>query len=148
MKSCELVSTQEPVACSFTPESAGSYRIVASIADTRGRKHSSQLNQWVAGKGRVLWHQRPDNSLDIMPEKESYRVGDTARYLVKNPFPGAKALISIERYGVLKHWVQTLERSTARLADLFLGHAFAVVAPEAVRAIRLRGTDNPAARLI
>ena len=29
-----------------------------------------------------------------------------------NPFPGAKALVTVERYGVLKQWVMTLEGST------------------------------------
>ena len=39
-------------------------------------------------------------------------MGDTARYLVKNPFPGAQALVTIERYGVLQSRVQTLESAT------------------------------------
>src|SRR5260370_333375 len=51
-------------------------------------------------------------SLSVVPEKESYKVGDHARYLVKNPFPGAKALITVERFGVIKHWVQTLAGNT------------------------------------
>ncbi|MCB1215258.1 MAG: large extracellular alpha-helical protein, partial [Deltaproteobacteria bacterium] len=49
---------------------------------------------------------------EVLPEKASYKIGDKARYLIKNPFPGAQALISIERYGVIKHWVETLEGST------------------------------------
>ena len=47
-----------------------------------------------------------------MPEKGRYEIGDTARYLVQNPYPGASALVTIERYGILKQWVQTLEGST------------------------------------
>jgi uncharacterized protein YfaS (alpha-2-macroglobulin family) len=109
---CELVSTPEPAACQFTPDTPGSYRINASIQDTRNRTHSSQLYQWVVGKGRVIWQERADNSLEIIAEKPSYQVGDKARYLIKNPFPGATALVSIERYGVLKSWVQTLDSGT------------------------------------
>ena len=51
-------------------------------------------------------------SLSVIPEKPAYKVGDHARYLIKNPFPGAKALITIERFGVIKHWVQTLVGNT------------------------------------
>ena len=34
-----------------------------------------------------------------MAEQSRWKVGDTARYLIKNPFPGAKALVTVERYG-------------------------------------------------
>ncbi|MBT8340009.1 MAG: hypothetical protein KJP07_08345, partial [Desulfatitalea sp.] len=51
-------------------------------------------------------------NLQLIPEKEDYKVGDTARFLIKNPFPGARALITVERYGVLEHRIQTLSGST------------------------------------
>ncbi|MBU2430801.1 MAG: large extracellular alpha-helical protein, partial [Proteobacteria bacterium] len=105
-------STDTPVICEFTPETPGSYRVTATIKDTQGRSHSTRTWMWVAGKGRVIWQQPDDNRLEIIPEQDTYKIGDTARYLVKNPFPGATALISIERYGVIKHWTQILETST------------------------------------
>ena len=106
------VSGSEPVACSLTPQSPGLHRITAVIKDTKGRGHETQMRQWVIGKGQVVWHERPDNRLEIIPEKSRYATGDRARYLVKNPFPGAKALVTVERYGVLRHWIQTLHGST------------------------------------
>jgi len=96
----------------FMPSDPGTLRITASIKDTKGREHSTTIRAWVAGKGRVVWRQPDDNSIEIIPEKEKYKIGDTARYLIKNPFPGATALISIERYGVIDHWTQTLNNST------------------------------------
>jgi len=110
--SCQLVSATEPVVCTFTPHDPGSHRITATIADTQTRSHSTRIHQWVVGKGRVVWHDEPDNSLQILPEKESYRVGERARYLVKNPFPDAQALVTVERYGVLRSWVQAFDTST------------------------------------
>lgn len=98
--------------CAYTPQNAGLHQVVASIVDTRGLAHSTTLNQWVVGKGQVVWEDENDNRVDIVPEKDSYRVGDTARYLVKNPFPGAQALVSVERYGVIERWVQPLAGST------------------------------------
>jgi len=109
---CDLISGDTPATCKFTPSDPGSFRISASIHDTRNRNHSSLIYQWVAGKERVVWQERPDNSLEIVPEKTSYAVGEMARYLVKNPFPGAQALITIERYGVIERWIQTLEGNT------------------------------------
>ncbi len=109
---CKMASTDQPAICQFTPPQPGSYRIRATIKDSHGREHQSSLPVWVIGKGEVLWENHDDGALTIIPEKTEYHVGDRARYLVQNPYPGAKALISIERYGVMKSWVQTLDGST------------------------------------
>jgi alpha-2-macroglobulin len=101
-----------PVNFTFTPKESGSYRITALIKDSKNREHSTQISQWVIGKGSVIWEDNENNSLEVVAEKNGFKVGETARYLVKNPFPGAKALVTIERYGVLKHWVQTLDTAT------------------------------------
>ena len=109
---CNGVSEEAPLTCTFTPPKAGSYRAVASIKDTKGNEHSTTLNTYATGSDYVAWDNGSDSSLSIIPQSTSYKVGDTARYLVKNPYPGAKALITIERFGVLDHFVQTLESST------------------------------------
>jgi uncharacterized protein YfaS (alpha-2-macroglobulin family) len=98
--------------CEFIPQDPGSYRLTAKISDTLGKIHRSQIRIWVVGKGRVVWHESDNGSLEIVPEKENYKIGETAKYLIKNPFPGAQALISIERYGVIKHWTQKLDGSS------------------------------------
>lgn len=100
-----------PLACRFTPPSAGDYRATAHIHDHAGRTASAQIPLWVVGKQYVLWDEGSDNYLQILPEKSSYHVGDTARFIVKNPYPGAQALITVERYGVLDHFVQTFTDS-------------------------------------
>ena len=115
---CEATSTAQPAQCQFTPDAPGSFRITAKVKDTHGRVHSSSLPAWAAGKGEVLWEDHDDGSLTIVPEKTEYHVGDTARYLVQNPYPGAKALVTIERYGVLKSWVQTLDGNTPVISFL------------------------------
>ncbi len=109
---CKAKSKKEPGICTFTPERPGSYRMTASIKDTKGVNHSTKTRAWVVGKGRVVWEQPNNNSLQIIPEQTEFEIGDRARYLIKNPYPGAKALITLERYGVLKSWVQTLEGGT------------------------------------
>ena len=108
---CQEVSATDSKPCQFTPQQPGSYRVIATIKDTKGRPHITHLAQWVAGTGQVVWDTSENNRLEITPEKATYQIGDTARYLVKNPYPGAKALITIERFGVLKSWVETFEDS-------------------------------------
>ncbi len=110
---CNGISRTQPSECSFIPEKPGTYRLTATTTDTQGNTQSSQIQVWVAGKGQVTWRQANDHSLQIIPEQKQYQVGDTARYLIKNPYPGAQALITLERYGVIKQWQQSLPDSAS-----------------------------------
>jgi len=110
--SCKGVSEDAPLECRFTPEKAGSYRAVAKIKDTKGNDHSTTINTYATGNDYVVWDNENDSGLTIIPESTSYKVGDTARYLVKNPYPGATALITVERYGIIDRFVQKFDSST------------------------------------
>jgi len=106
-----VTSGDEPRTFEFTPQQSGTLRIVAGVSDSKGRVQKTVMRRWVSGKSNVLWKTEEGNLLNIYPDKETYRVGDTARVFIQNPFPGAKALVTVERYGVLEHWVKTLENS-------------------------------------
>lgn len=109
---CRLTSSTEPSPCSFTPEKAGEYRITGRVLDEKNREHSTALRRLSAGKDVVLWDNGSNNSLEIIPEKKTYQVGEVARFLIQNPFPGAKALLTTERYGIQRSWVITLAQSS------------------------------------
>jgi len=106
---CTLDSSETEQSCSFKPMHAGSYRFVASIKDTKAKENSSTIYSWVSGTGAVVWDEGDNSNLAIISESSDYKVGKKARFLVKNPYPGAKALVTIERYGILHSWVETLE---------------------------------------
>lgn len=110
--SCSLTSTDDLVACQFTPKHVGSYRFIATIKGRNEKLHKSTLYSWVSGYGSIVWNSTNDSTLKIIPQGSNYALGQTAKYLVKNPFPGATALVTVERYGILDSWVQTLETST------------------------------------
>lgn len=109
---CEITSTLTPSECSFTPTKAGTYQALAEVTDTKGRKHKTTISLWVSGEDYVQWNDQDNLALTIIPEKKEYNVGDTAKFLIKNPYPDAQALITIERYGVIEHFVQKLNGST------------------------------------
>ncbi len=110
--SCSGIPAEQPETCEFTPGHAGEYRVAAAIEDTQGRTHQSSMGLWVVGKGRVVWGDKPGYALELMADAAGYKVGDTARYLVKNPFPGALALVTAERFGVMDQWQLRLQGST------------------------------------
>ncbi|HET8883337.1 MAG TPA: alpha-2-macroglobulin family protein [Solimonas sp.] len=98
--------------CRFTPDAAGELRATAMTQDRHGRLHESTTWIYAQGHDAVLWEDRPDFSLDIRVDKAKYKVGDVAKLFVKNPYPGATALITVERYGVLERRTQKLETAT------------------------------------
>ncbi len=108
---CQITSSLEGTPCEFVPPKSGDYQVTASIQDSQGRAHSTQLYQWALGKDQVVWETTPGNALEIKPEQEQYAIGETARYLVKNPFPNSQALITVERFGMLESRVETFNHS-------------------------------------
>ncbi len=110
---CAADSTPEqPTRCSFVPERPGSYRMTATITDRAGRLHSSATSRWAIGAGAVMWETPPGHYLPVEPEKTEVEVGQKARFLIRNPFPGAHALFTVERLGVQRHWTQVLANAT------------------------------------
>jgi uncharacterized protein YfaS (alpha-2-macroglobulin family) len=109
---CSGTPEAQPATCTFTPSEAGEYRITATVKGSKGKEHVASSDFWVTGSDVVLWDSEPDTALQMFPERKNYKVGDTARYLIKNPYPNAKALVTIERYGVIDHFVKTFDTST------------------------------------
>jgi uncharacterized protein YfaS (alpha-2-macroglobulin family) len=111
VKTCDLTSGVEPQSCVFTPTKAGLYRFVAKVIDTKGREFRSETSRYATGVGSVVWEAAANTDLSIIPERESYKVGETGKFFIRNPYPGATALFSIERYGVQRSWTQVLSDS-------------------------------------
>jgi uncharacterized protein YfaS (alpha-2-macroglobulin family) len=109
---CQVVSTTEPLSCEFKPSISGDYRVKARVKDSRGKEQVTQTSLWVSGTDAILWDENNENFLEILAEKTSAVVGETARFLIKNPYPKAKALITVERYGVIDRFVKTLDSSS------------------------------------
>ncbi|OIO71840.1 MAG: hypothetical protein AUJ56_03105 [Zetaproteobacteria bacterium CG1_02_49_23] len=112
LQTCNLTTSETPSLCEFTPPETGYYRLEVSTSDSSGQAHQSQSYRWALGKGEVLWEMPEGHELQITAEKNEYKVGDTARYLVQNPYPGGRALITKERFGVMKKWVKVLNDAT------------------------------------
>jgi uncharacterized protein YfaS (alpha-2-macroglobulin family) len=109
---CSGTSAAQAASCALKAGKAGDYRLTATLQDSKGRAQTTENGLWVAGSDYVMWDEDgPNTYLDIIPDKSSYKVGDTAHYLVKNPYPGAHALITVERYGVMDKFSYVLKDS-------------------------------------
>lgn len=112
---CKLTSMATPVTCSLKLDKPGYHLIEAMLTDGQGRKQLTRSYMYVVGDGWVSW-QRDDNGLvELVPDKQLYDVGETARILVKNPYPGASAVFTVEREGVQFAKVLTMKNATETL---------------------------------
>jgi len=100
---------------SFTPEGAGTLRIVAEVADDNGRTNTSSAYLWVSGEGAPSWRIRNDDIIELVADRDLYEVGDTAEVLVPAPFEGARGLVTLERGRILSRSTQTFPTGSERL---------------------------------
>ena len=94
---------------SFVPPTAGTYML-----DVSGDNAHSQVLVWVGGAGTAAWPDLPNQRLELTPDKESYKAGDTATVFIPNPFPtNSIALVTVERGLISKAEVVALSGSGA-----------------------------------
>lgn len=98
---CEIESTLKPVQCSFETPLGGKYQIKAIVTDDKGRKNYSQFDRWVSGGELPPARDIEQETVTLIPDKESYQPGDIAKILVQSPFYPAEGLLTVSRNGVL-----------------------------------------------
>ena len=92
----------------FVPKEAGMYRVILSAKDKQGREVRSGYTLTAYGQGEAYWRQNDDDILLLKQDKDEYIAGETARIVVQSPYKQATALVTIERNGVLAHWVKQI----------------------------------------
>lgn len=106
---CALISAEQPVKCAFVPEKAGQYKAVAVIDGS-----TAETEFYAEGAGYVPWEANKD-VVKLTFDKREYAVGDTVEMMVENPFENGRALITVERDGILKSWVETMDKGTEKV---------------------------------
>lgn len=91
----------EPVRFTYKPQRAGEFAIMAIY----GRAYSRTT--FYAWGGDAGYRYPDDNTLELIADKNSYTPGQTARLLLKSPYPEAQAIITVEREKVLYQKSQT-----------------------------------------
>ncbi len=84
--------------------SSGSFLLEVEATDTRGRKVVTRTQVWAWGGG-ASWSENDAGKLTLIAERETWRVGETAKMIVQSPFDTARALVTVERSGVIERRV-------------------------------------------
>ena len=96
------------LACEAELSSAGQVELIASGADAAGNPVQAAASVWVTKQGELWFAQDNDDRIDVLPEKQRYEPGETARLQVRMPFREATALVAVEREGVIDTRVVSL----------------------------------------
>ncbi|HEX7771981.1 MAG TPA: alpha-2-macroglobulin family protein, partial [Pyrinomonadaceae bacterium] len=100
---CVIRSSASAGNCSFQSKEGGEYRVKATIRDDRERLNESELKLWVSGEVSMG---RPDDDeeekVEVVPDRQEYKPGDTAQILVQAPFYPAEGVLTIQRSGLVK----------------------------------------------
>jgi len=112
---CELVSTTDPVTCTFKTPEGGQYRISAEVRDDAERLNRSEFTRWVSGGPMIPARSVEQEPVVLVPDKETYQPGDTAKILVQAPFTPAAGLLTVSRSGILYTQPITFTKGSATL---------------------------------
>ncbi len=108
---CEA-KPSEASGCRLVPERSGSYRVSTFIDGRRG----GTMRAWAWGAGGDAGASTPGRGLEILADRDRYSPGDTAELMVRNPFPAATAILTVEQGGILHHETRTITESAARFS--------------------------------
>ncbi len=100
--SCTVTTGAQPVPCAIDVPEAGYHVLHAIAKDGRGNPAESALGVYAIGSVGTGFGDSDRLSVELTTNKQTYQIGETARVLVKSPFPEAEALVTIERAGVYR----------------------------------------------
>lgn len=107
----DILTSDEPVSGVYTPDEPGLYFITAEGYDERGNTIRSSAYFYVSGSGYVAWRRSDDDRIDLVADAASYKPGETARVIIQSPYESARALITIERDGIMEQWTELVHGS-------------------------------------
>jgi len=96
--------SDKPATFTFNPSAPGEYTVTVQ---EKGGKGFARIGIYAFGGELTSWDFRDDDSVTIVPDKKSYRPGDTANLLVKSPFPKCRAIVTLEREDVI--WQKSID---------------------------------------
>lgn len=103
--SADVQAGGKPV--SIPTEQDGIYEVTLSGRDAEGREFRTAVKYWVYGSDTPPWEYHDGLQVKIIPDKQLYKPGETARLLIQTPIEG-EVIVTVEREKVLRSFVRTL----------------------------------------
>jgi hypothetical protein len=83
------------------PLANGGYFVLEATGSTGdGRTAVTRTSFYVLGDGYTAWARFDHNRIELVPERKTYRPGETARIMIQSPWERATAIVTTEREGI------------------------------------------------
>ena len=112
---CATVSMAKPSPCKIKVPRAGYFVLRLAAKDKRGNQVKSSFGLYASGPDYVPWRRDNDDKVELVTDRKSYKVGQTARILVKSPYADAHGLLTVERNGIYMQQTFKLKSTAAWL---------------------------------
>jgi uncharacterized protein YfaS (alpha-2-macroglobulin family) len=99
----KVTTASEPVPLQVTLPSGGYFILEAKAQTNDGRSAVTTTSFYALGDGYTAWARHDHNRIDLVPERRTYKPGDTARIMIQSPWEQATALLTTEREGIRTH---------------------------------------------
>ncbi len=83
------------------PKESGTYLLKMTAEDSKGNSVVTETCFYVTGSDWYYYDQNDAQQVKLTPDKEEYKVGDTAHILMQSELPKGTYLVTIEREGLL-----------------------------------------------
>jgi len=113
---CARQSEAQPVRCVFPVAVSGSYEVTATVRDAEGRINRTTVTVWVTDpRGRNAFGPGDDGErgVELIPDRKTYAVGDTANVLIRTGFQPSIGILSTRMNGLVRVQDVRLNGSTA-----------------------------------
>ncbi|MGH8567803.1 MAG: MG2 domain-containing protein, partial [Gammaproteobacteria bacterium] len=108
--------------CESKSPAYGNLILRARVIDGDGNPSHAHREVWVAKSGDWWFEQGNEDRMDLIPERKRYEPGETAVFQVRMPFREATALVSVEREGVIEHFIRPLSGQSPVVEVPIQGH--------------------------
>ncbi len=102
--SWKVTTAARPVPLDIQLPSGGYFVLEATARESAGERHTiTRTSFYALGDGYTAWARFDHNRIELVPERRTYKPGETARIMIQSPWEQATALVTTEREGVRSH---------------------------------------------
>ncbi len=98
--SWKLTTGTDPAPLNITFANGGYFVLEAKGIAADGRSAVTRTSFYVLGDGYTAWARFDHNRIELVPERKTYKPGETARIMIQSPWERATALVTTEREGI------------------------------------------------
>jgi uncharacterized protein YfaS (alpha-2-macroglobulin family) len=98
--SWNVTTGTDPAPLNITFANGGYFVLEAKGIGPDGRSSVTRTSFYVLGEGYTAWARFDHNRIQLVPERKTYKPGETARIMIQSPWERATALVTTEREGI------------------------------------------------